>query len=75
MSQSKTYKQEPLHHQPASLYQYEILQAQHNEKVVNVISHAFCDNESMTAYLDINEETFKPFANLKGKANAYLWVI
>lgn len=44
--------------------QYEILQKEHHDQVVDVITHSFCEDEPMTKYLGLTYREFIPFARL-----------
>lgn len=45
-------------------YQYKVLQSEHYDQAVNVITHTFCEYEPMTKYLGITHRDFIPFAEL-----------
>lgn len=52
------------HGQEAHQYQYKILQHEHYEQAVKVITRTFCGYEPMTKYLGITHQDFIPFAKL-----------
>lgn len=47
-----------------SNYRSEIMQEQHRDEAIKVITHAFCDFEPMTQYLGITYQDFLPFGKL-----------
>lgn len=47
-----------------SEYHSEILQENHRDQAIKIITHSFCDFEPMTKYLGISYENFLPFGKL-----------
>lgn len=45
-------------------YEYKILQSEHYDQAVNIITHSFCEHEPMTKYLGITHSEFLPFAKV-----------
>jgi len=41
---------------------YQLLEAKHIESTIEMFTHAFCDSEPMTHYVDMQYEEFAPFA-------------